>query len=179
MKLLFQRAILIANVAAASVAASRHMQEAQGSYWAIYNVSLANATGDCLVAEGIAVAESCCLNAGESLPHAALQGNDTCFLLGPGLVPFSGCVGDGVAGYGEQCVGEGAPFVAQDAAECGCEFVIEGNGCYKANDLPGQQWFVYLDGGLCTIEDASSAFGPFGSLLLMWSICGLLFLLSS
>ena len=85
--------------------------------------------------------------------HKNAAGNDTCFAIGDpadGLIPFSGCVGDHKVGYGEDCSGAGkAPFVAANATECGCQFQIEGDGCYKANDLPGQQWFVYLDGESC------------------------------
>ena len=148
---------------AAGASASRSLQAAGdgGSYWAIYNATTAPAVDSCLVTEGDAVADDCCLDAGELLPHSALkEGDDTCFVLGPGLIPFSGCVGDGVSGYGENCSGEGAPFVAADAAECGCSFVIEGSGCYKANDIPGQQWFVYLDGDSCKEEAMESPEEP-------------------
>ena len=123
---------------------------------------MAPANSTCLVTEGEAVDDSCCMDAGEIMMHSDLAGNYTCFVLGEGLIPFSGCVGDGVAGYGENRSGEGAPFDAMDAGECGCSFVIEGSGCYKANDIPGQQWFVYLDGEACatsTPAPTSAAFG--------------------
>eukprot|EP00526_Cylindrotheca_closterium_P017219 CAMPEP_0113615354 /NCGR_PEP_ID=MMETSP0017_2-20120614/7656_1 /TAXON_ID=2856 /ORGANISM="Cylindrotheca closterium" /LENGTH=312 /DNA_ID=CAMNT_0000524585 /DNA_START=438 /DNA_END=1376 /DNA_ORIENTATION=+ /assembly_acc=CAM_ASM_000147 len=135
---------------AVSASATRALQAPQGSYWATYNAAASPAEARCLVAEGDKVADSCCLGTGADLvPHEALKGGDSCFSLGPGLIPFSGCVGDGVAGYGENCVTDKAPFNAADATECGCSFVLEGSGCYKANDLPGQQWFVYLDGASC------------------------------
>ncbi|KAL3929804.1 MAG: hypothetical protein SGARI_004651, partial [Bacillariaceae sp.] len=92
------------------------------------------------------------------LPHAAIiQADETCFLLTPELPAFSGCVGDMLYGYGEDCAGEGAPFVAENAAGCGCEFTIEGSGCYKANDLPDQQWFVFLDASMCAAMEATPA----------------------
>lgn len=134
----------------------------EGSFWAIYDEAVAPANSTCLVAEGEMVDDACCMDAGEMIAHEDVAGNFTCFELDEGIIPFSGCVGDGVAGYGENCTGEGAPFDAMDAEECGCSFVIEGSGCYKANDIPGQQWFVYLDGESCaesTSEPASSAFG--------------------
>ena len=130
----------------------------EGSYWAIYNATGAPAADYCIVPEGTAVKDECCTMASDSiLPHAMLQGNDTCFSLGPGLIPFSGCVADGVAGYGENCETDEAPFLAADATECGCSFVIEGDGCYKANDLPGQQWFVYLDAASCELPSMPSS----------------------
>lgn len=120
-----------------------------GSYWSVYDSVAAPAAGECIVTEGISVPESCC-TAGSITQHADVQGDDTCFVLGPDAIPFSGCVGDSVAGYGENCSGGGqAPFDAKDAEECGCTFIIEGSGCYKANDLPNQQWFVFLDGDAC------------------------------
>ena len=97
-----------------------------GAFWAVYNATADPADPACLVTEGDSVPESCCTGAGTFTPHSALQGDDTCFVLGPDLIPFSGCVGDGIAGYGENCEGEGAPFVAANAEECGCSFVIEG-----------------------------------------------------
>ena len=134
--------------------ATRSLQESGGgSYWAIYNETIASAEDLCLASPGESVDESCCLGAGETLPHAAVkQGDETCFELAPGLPAFSGCVGDALYGYGENCSGDGAPFVASNAGECGCGFVIEGSGCYKANDLPEQQWFVYLDSAACIGE---------------------------
>ena len=134
-----------------------------GTFWSVYNVSVAAADDACIVEEGESVPDSCCASSDAALtPHKALQGEnmDSCFSLGPGLVPFSGCVGEGVYGYGEDCTGEGAPFMAASAEECGCNFVIEGSGCYKANDLPGQQWFVYLDASICeatVIDDDGGA----------------------
>jgi len=130
----------------------------EGAYWAIYNETEAPADASCLVMEGESVPTSCCLGAGQLLPHDALSGGDTCFVLGPGLIPFSGCVGPDTYGYGENCVGDGAPFMAVDPEECGCSFVIEGSGCYKANDIPGQQWFVFLDGESCV--DGAPSIAP-------------------
>jgi len=150
----------------------------EGSFWAVYNTTVAPADASCLVAEGTAVDMACCEDTEDITFHSTLQGEDTCFLLAPGLVPFSGCVGDGVAGYGESCTGEGAPFVAKDAAECGCSFVLEGSGCYKANDLPGQQWFVYLDGDACKDDGPDSSaplhlYGAYASALLLLSLAAL------
>ena len=167
----FTALLLAAAVGVASIDArslqdmDMDMEMESGSFWAIYDAEMAPANSTCLVTEGEAVDDSCCMDAGEILAHSDLQGNYTCFVLGEGLIPFSGCVGDGVAGYGENCSGEGAPFEAMDAEECGCSFVIEGSGCYKANDIPGQQWFVYLDGEACaTSTDAPTpASGAFGA----------------
>ena len=137
---------------------------ASGSYWAVYNIS-DPAEDSCNVTTGMSIEDSCCTVAPDIPLHDALKGNATCFSLGPGLIPFSGCVGDGVAGYGENCDGgDGVPpFVAKDAAECGCDFSIEGSGCYKANDIPGQQWFVFLDGVACKKESSSSGKGKSSS----------------
>lgn len=123
-----------------------------GAYWAVYNATAGPAEDSCLVTEGDSVDDSCCTSSTDITPHAVLKGEEgfSCFSLGPGLIPFSGCISDGVAGYGENCVTDDAPFMAATAEECGCSFVIEGTGCYKANDIPGQQWFVYLDGSACT-----------------------------
>ena len=110
---IFFAAFAITATSADSPPAARNMQEVTAqSYWAIYNATAAPAADSCLVTEGESVAEACCDDAGEKLPHAMLQGNDTCFVLGEDLIPFSGCVGDGVAGYGENCVGEGNKFFA-------------------------------------------------------------------
>jgi hypothetical protein len=158
---LWLAAIGVASIDARSLQMSS--EAGVGSYWAIYDEEMGQANSTCLVAEGEMVAEECCTEAGELLAHEDVAGNYTCFELADGIVPFSGCVGDGIAGYGENCTGEGAPFDAMDAEECGCSFVIEGNGCYKANDIPGQQWFVYLDGGACAEStpspSTSSGFG--------------------
>lgn len=145
------RALLLMVVGTCLVTTTTAQAPASGAYWAVYNATAAPAESSCLVSEGTSVDDACCTAAGIFTPHADLQGESTCFLLGPGLIPFSGCVGDGVSGYGENCDGGAGepPFFAKDAAECGCGFVIEGSGCYKANDLPGQQWFVYLDGEAC------------------------------
>lgn len=129
--------------------------EGGGSFWAVYNATAAPADASCLLTAGMVVDDSCCESTDAvKTMHSMLQGNDTCFTLGPGLIPFSGCVGDHVAGYGEICDGGGmAPFNAANATECGCTFQIAGDGCYKANDIPGQQWFVYLDGEKCHDHD--------------------------
>jgi hypothetical protein len=113
-----------------------------GSYWSIYNTTIGGANDRCNVAVGSPVSVNCCLGATEPLvPHSSSQG--TCF-AGPVGTSFSGCIGDGIAQYGEDCTG--GDFMAADANECGCGFQMQGSGCFKSNDLPGQQWFVYLDG---------------------------------
>ena len=129
--------------------------QVEGSYWAVYNATAAPADDICIVEAGTPLPSKCCTSDDAAItPHDALRGDATCFSLGPGLIPFSGCVGDGIAEYGENCDGGAGtpPYVAADAAECGCSFVVAGNGCFKANDIPGQQWFVYLDGYACKEE---------------------------
>lgn len=75
----------------------------EGSFWAIYDIEMGPANSTCLVTEGDMVDEDCCMDAGQMLEHSDLAGNYTCFVLGEDLIPFSGCVGDGIAGYGENC----------------------------------------------------------------------------
>lgn len=151
--------VILAAATAATATNSRVLQDDTemgmtdgGSYWGIYNLTAAPAMESCIVTEGDSVDMACCEDAGEIMKHADLQQGNTCFSLGEGLIPFSGCIGDGVAGYGENCVTDKAPFAAATAEECGCSFSIEGTGCFKANDIPGQQWFVYLDGDKCKTE---------------------------
>lgn len=155
--------VFIRSLAAALVLASMMgTTMADGSYWAVYNATAGPAEAACLVEAGTMVDVSCCTDEDAAITkHDDLRGDDTCFSLGPGLIPFSGCVSDGVYGYGENCDGgDGTPpFVAADAEECGCDFVIEGSGCYKANDIPGQQWFVFLDAETCKSPTAAPTSG--------------------
>lgn len=164
--------IFIRFLVAVLVASMMDKTMAQGSYWAVYNATAGPAAASCLIDAGKAVDASCCTGTDDITYHDMLRGNATCFSLGPGLIPFSGCVDDGVAGYGENCDGgEGAvPFVAKDGMECGCDFNIEGTGCYKANDIPGQQWFVFLDGDECKQETSSPTAAPDSGTTTMMSI---------
>lgn len=105
-------------------------------------------------------------------------------IAGAGARAYYGCDeqedGTFLATYGECCVGgtnletagpEGGPqcivphdfdpypntFVAEDKDECGCQWFVQGPGCYKANDFnalgfpaDGRYFFVYLSPNGCS-----------------------------
>ena len=140
---------------------------AQYSYWVVYN---GDAPESCVVSEGNKVNDSCCTSQPRPGDFIADVFQSTCFvisgLLGDGssLQSYLGCDA-GIPVYGEACYnnGENGGIIpagttvedtdAANVTECGCSFVVSGNGCHKIRDfssLPGfesdvRQVFLYMN----------------------------------
>eukprot|EP00630_Chrysocystis_fragilis_P011176 CAMPEP_0197410090 /NCGR_PEP_ID=MMETSP1165-20131217/30835_1 /TAXON_ID=284809 /ORGANISM="Chrysocystis fragilis, Strain CCMP3189" /LENGTH=168 /DNA_ID=CAMNT_0042936583 /DNA_START=44 /DNA_END=550 /DNA_ORIENTATION=- len=164
-------AVLFATVAtAASFGYIAESGTISGGAWHVWNESTGVAevapsmcTDD--VAVGDMVDDSCCdIDAWLGLVMGDFFVPYTCMALqlGSGVVRAYANCEDGTFTYGETCAEEGEdyPFpstantteltmITETSAECGCADVIQGSGCFRANDVgDGRQFFVEL--GMCT-----------------------------
>lgn len=150
--------ILLASFPLALLAADEDLvgdQTVGGAFYAIYPNG--GAAAECVVDAGTKVDTSCCAALTPQPLLAGITNDNTCFTFTGSIRAFKGCSADGTSLYGENCAEGDAANVT--IGECGCQFKLEGTGCYKANDFPDdpRQFFVYLDDKHDCPKDAMSA----------------------